>query len=178
MEIGERLPSAHNLQKLIKVLLDEEIWLAGLEKEEAKKLWETVGYFHDQRSGHARLYPVFDEKWFEGVLATTGLSRCELLPDIPARQQERMTGRTPTNIQARSFGLIGRRQEIKGISEVLANAQLVTLMGPGGCGKTRLAYQIAAELLPGYADGVWLVELASVQESDEMGPIRGYWLLY
>jgi predicted ATPase len=49
-----------------------------------------------------------------------------------------------------------------------APGRLVTLTGPGGCGKTQLALHVAAELLPYFPDGVWLVDLAAVRESQLM----------
>ncbi len=48
----------------------------------------------------------------------------------------------------------------------MESARLVTLTGAGGCGKTRLALQVAAELLDGSGDGVWLVELAAAADED------------
>ena len=59
---------------------------------------------------------------------------------------------------------MGREQEIAEARRLLAATHLLTLTGPGGTGKTRLALQIAADVLPDYPDGVWLVELAPLAD--------------
>ncbi len=61
-------------------------------------------------------------------------------------------------IQLTSF--IGRERELAESKQLLASTRLLTLIGPGGTGKTRLALQIAQEMLPAFDNGVWLVELA------------------
>ena len=61
---------------------------------------------------------------------------------------------------------IGREAEIIEIKQLLAETRLLTLTGTGGSGKTRLALQVAADLLAEYPDGVWLVELASASDAD------------
>src|SRR5262249_21197135 len=63
-------------------------------------------------------------------------------------------------IQLTSF--IGREREIVEVKRLLGAARLVTLIGAGGAGKTRLALQLAAEILEGYPDGVWLAEFAPI----------------
>lgn len=65
-------------------------------------------------------------------------------------------------IQLTSF--IGREREMAEAKERLAAARLLTLIGSGGTGKTRLALQLGAELLPSFADGVWLVEMAALTD--------------
>ncbi|GHO88859.1 adenylate/guanylate cyclase domain-containing protein [Dictyobacter formicarum] len=72
-------------------------------------------------------------------------------------------------IQLTSF--IGRKQELKEIVRLLEspNPRLLTLVGPGGTGKTRLSLQAAAEVLPDFQDGVWLVELAPITD-DQLLP--------
>ena len=55
---------------------------------------------------------------------------------------------------------IGRESELAEITRLLKETRLVTLIGPGGTGKTRLSMQAAAEVLDDFPDGVWLVELA------------------
>ena len=52
------------------------------------------------------------------------------------------------------------------VRALVESARLVTLTGAGGAGKTRLGLQVAAELLDGSGDGVWLVELAAVTDQD------------
>lgn len=59
---------------------------------------------------------------------------------------------------------IGRRREITEVTHLLASVRLVTLTGPGGSGKTRLALQIATSLSPGFEDGVWFVALAPLRD--------------
>ncbi len=63
-------------------------------------------------------------------------------------------------IQLTSF--IGREEEIADAIGLLDSTHLLTLIGPGGTGKTRLSIQVANEVLKQYPDGVWLVELASI----------------
>ncbi len=68
--------------------------------------------------------------------------------------------------------LIGRDKEIADICELLKDpgVRLVTLLGTGGIGKTRLSYQIAREMQPYFADGVCLVPMATVNEPDLVVP--------
>jgi predicted ATPase/class 3 adenylate cyclase len=68
----------------------------------------------------------------------------------------------PQNLPAQLTRFIGRDEEIARIGDLLAGHRLVTLTGPGGTGKTRLALQVAAEALPGFRDGVFFVDLSAV----------------
>jgi len=68
------------------------------------------------------------------------------------------------NLPAELSSFVGRLREKAEVHQLLESGRLVTLTGPGGCGKTRLALQVAAGLLDEYSDGVWLVELASLSE--------------
>ncbi|WP_460332990.1 BTAD domain-containing putative transcriptional regulator [Actinoallomurus acanthiterrae] len=69
--------------------------------------------------------------------------------------------RPRTNLPAPLSDLIGRAEAVAETRALLETARLVTLTGPGGVGKTRLALEVAAGLAAAYADGVWLVELAA-----------------
>ncbi len=68
----------------------------------------------------------------------------------------------PGNLAAQATSFVGRDVEVKELAELVRAHRLVTLTGVGGVGKTRLAVQVAAELIPEFGDGVWLVELAPV----------------
>jgi hypothetical protein len=70
------------------------------------------------------------------------------------------------NLPAQLSSFIGRDEEVAELRALVESSRLVTLTGAGGCGKTRLGLQVAAGLLDGCGDGVWLVELAAV--SDEV----------
>ena len=73
-------------------------------------------------------------------------------------------GGRPTSLPVQSTSFVGREQEIDEVKRLLASARLLTLTGAGGCGKTRLALRVAAEVSSLYPDGVWLVELAALTE--------------
>ena len=69
------------------------------------------------------------------------------------------------NLPLQLTSFVGREKEIVEVKRLLLGDRFVTLTGPGGTGKTRLALQVAAELLELFPDGVWLVELASLSDS-------------
>ncbi|MGH2349054.1 MAG: tetratricopeptide repeat protein [bacterium] len=70
----------------------------------------------------------------------------------------------PNNLPIQLTSFIGRVREIADVGRLFSTTRLLTLTGPGGCGKTRLALQAAAELVDEFADGVWLVELAALTD--------------
>jgi predicted ATPase/DNA-binding CsgD family transcriptional regulator len=74
------------------------------------------------------------------------------------------TSRRSGNLPADATTFVGRRRELAEVKRKLTTARLVSLVGPGGVGKTRLGIRIAADLARGFADGAWLVELAEVRD--------------
>jgi non-specific serine/threonine protein kinase len=67
---------------------------------------------------------------------------------------------TPHNLPSPLTSFVGREKALIEIKEFLDTHRLLTLTGAGGCGKSRLALELAYDLIPDYPDGVWLVELA------------------
>jgi non-specific serine/threonine protein kinase len=72
----------------------------------------------------------------------------------------------PHNLPAPLTSFIGRGREIVELKRLLTTTRLLTLTGAGGCGKTRLALRVAAELGPEFDDGVCLIELAPLTDPD------------
>jgi predicted ATPase/class 3 adenylate cyclase len=72
---------------------------------------------------------------------------------------------TPNNLPQQVTSFIGRERELAEIAKSLGNTRLLTLLGVGGIGKTRLSLQVAAEMLDAFPDGVWFVELAPLADS-------------
>jgi len=87
-------------------------------------------------------------------------------PDSREHPPLRSLDHLPTNLPPQRTSLIGREREIEEVRERLRTASLVTLTGSAGCGKTRLAIQVAAEAIDDHAAGAWLVELAPVVDAD------------
>src|SRR5436190_6592471 len=72
--------------------------------------------------------------------------------------------RPSNNLPLQLTSFIGREREIATVKAQLTRSRLVTLTGAGGSGKTRLAIQVAADLLESIAGGVWFVDLAPLSE--------------
>jgi predicted ATPase/DNA-binding SARP family transcriptional activator len=86
-------------------------------------------------------------------------------PELVALHQSILTQELPharSNLPAQLTELIGRAEAVADVGSCLASSRLVTLTGPGGVGKTRLALAAAAEVAERFPDGVVLVELAAV----------------
>jgi predicted ATPase/class 3 adenylate cyclase len=72
----------------------------------------------------------------------------------------------PNNLPAQLTRLIGRDAEAEEVEALVAKHRIVTLTGSGGIGKTRLALQVAADLLDRYPDGVWFADLAPITDPE------------
>ncbi|USC50140.1 winged helix-turn-helix domain-containing protein [Streptomyces filamentosus] len=72
----------------------------------------------------------------------------------------------PGNLRARLTSFVGRDTDMAALREDLGRARLVTLLGPGGAGKTRLSQETAEAAAEAWPDGVWLAELAPVDDPD------------
>src|SRR6266480_162464 len=70
------------------------------------------------------------------------------------------------NIPAEATSFVGRRRELAEVRTKLTEARLVSLVGPGGVGKTRLAIRAATDLGRGFRDGAWLAELAEITDPE------------
>ena len=76
----------------------------------------------------------------------------------------------PNNLPVQLTSFIGREKEMTEVKRLLGTTHLLTLTGTGGTGKTRLSMQVAADLLDQFPDGVWLIELATIEDADQVAP--------
>lgn len=84
-----------------------------------------------------------------------------LSAEFPALNTRRLTR---TNLRPSLTNFVGRRDEVRAISDLVATRRLVTITGPGGMGKTRISQEIGRELAARFPDGVWMVDLSVVTD--------------
>jgi predicted ATPase/class 3 adenylate cyclase len=89
-----------------------------------------------------------------------------IVPDLPQNFPAIKSLETqPNHLPAQLTSFIGREKEIKAADALLANTRMLTFVGPGGTGKTRLSLQLAEEQLTEFKDGTWFIELAPIMDS-------------
>jgi predicted ATPase/class 3 adenylate cyclase len=84
-----------------------------------------------------------------------------LRADFPAL---RSLEATPNNLPHQLTSFVGRKREIVEVRGLLGKTRLLTLLGIGGLGKTRLSLQVAADLMDEFPDGVWFIDLAPLRD--------------
>ncbi|HEY5982020.1 MAG TPA: tetratricopeptide repeat protein [Anaerolineales bacterium] len=88
-----------------------------------------------------------------------------ITPDLPQQFPPLSSlNAIPSNLPPQLTSFVGREKEIADVRELLQTRRLVSLTGSGGTGKTRLALQVAVEVMDSFRDGVWFVELAPLSE--------------
>jgi predicted ATPase/class 3 adenylate cyclase len=94
------------------------------------------------------------------------------VPDLPTTFPPLRAGRTVVgNLEERSTTFVGREHQVDEVRALVEAARLVTLTGPGGSGKTSLAVEVARSIQPSFADGAWLVPLATIESPDDVLPL-------
>ena len=88
-------------------------------------------------------------------------------PDLAAVEGGvRSLAAVPNNLPTPVSSFVGRVNERAELGELLASHRLVTVTGPGGCGKTRLTLEVAADAAADRPEGIWLVELSGVNDPE------------
>ena len=133
-----------------------------------ERLWEhlmTARYRLGRHTEALRAYQQVSEHLAEiGVEPGETLRRLEERILIHDRSLNRAKHNLPTELDS----FVGRETEIHDITRLLADNRLVSLTGPGGSGKTRLAIHTARQVLDQYPDGIWYVELAPLSDPDQV----------
>ena len=108
------------------------------------------------------IWASFDCAILQGAERVYQVVHPQLRADFPAL---RALQATPNNLPQQLTSFVGRKRELAEIAKSLANNRLLTLLGVGGIGKTRLSLQVAGEMLDTFPDGVWFVELAPLTDA-------------
>ena len=135
----------------------------------------------DDRAGQRDLAPrqyeqcvavMRDELEIDPSPETTRIAAALLDPELPSRSVRRGDSRRWRAVPAPTTRLIGREEELDRLHDLIGEREtrLLTLIGPGGVGKTRLAIETAIQLEADFADGVCFVPLAGVRESELVAP--------
>lgn len=162
-ENGDRLPSVGSLKRLIQVFLEEGLFLEGAQRKEAEELWLAVKRFSEVRSATKREFPDFDVTWFETVASFEGSAQEGRVATQAVSLARQSQLPKPPSL------FIGRNQSMADLKEQLKFHSLVSIVGPGGIGKTSLAVRVASTLAETYPDGIWMFEFGAVKDHHFLG---------
>jgi non-specific serine/threonine protein kinase len=133
---------------------------------EAVAVQERLGisqstYYREHQRGLGALTNLLHEQWRVAEVEQGGTLPCSAHADGHEGTSKR---EVPHNLPLQLTSFVGRERDLDELRQTLASARLLTLTGTGGCGKTRLALHMAADMLDSFPDGVWLVELAPLAD--------------
>jgi predicted ATPase/class 3 adenylate cyclase len=134
---GGQVVISETVESLVRGALPAETGLIDLGEHRLRDLSSAIGVFQVTHPGLARDFP-------------------------PLRSLDVLPGNLPVQMTV----FVGRERERERVADELSDARVVTLTGVGGVGKTRLALEVAADLVPEYRAGAWFVELAGVRDPD------------
>jgi DNA-binding XRE family transcriptional regulator len=163
-EAGTKYPNATHLKRFIALAAIHQAFQAGHEADDIRALWKAA---HQKE--------ILNEEWLSQV--TGSRPDVERMPATdravaaPIRAEQKLASNLP--FQPTTF--VGRSSELAAIARLLANpaCRLLTLHGPGGIGKTRLALAVAARETSAFPDGVAFVALASISLPSQIASAIG-----
>jgi predicted ATPase len=135
-------------------------YVEGLSAQEvqAKLAISRTHYYREQAAAVEAVVSILAARWRVGETQVSGIaSQRRDAPQSPVEPRH--------NLPAQLTSFVGREREMAEVRRLLGQTRFLTLTGTGGCGKTRLALQVAADVLDAYPDGVWLVEFAPLAET-------------
>jgi predicted ATPase/transcriptional regulator with XRE-family HTH domain len=155
-EAGEKYPSNERLQGFIALALERHAFPPEDEAEAIRKLWKDA---------HQKM--LLDETWLD-----TLLQQQKTIAPHPVTDETQPTNehKVVNNLPFQPTSFTGRSKELKHIAGIFkgSDCRLLTLTGPGGVGKTRLALEVAGRLAETFRDGVAFVALASLATPNQI----------
>src|SRR5262249_22404237 len=118
-----------------------------------------------ERIIHKSLAKAPDERYQNAKALLLDLKNLSLDLEVQARLKRAVReAHSQHNLPIQLTSFVGRESEIRRLKQIVADSRLVTVIGAGGCGKTRLALETAVQLQPSFPDGVWFIDLAAVTD--------------
>lgn len=157
-ESGGKYPKFNHLQAFIALAVQHHAFSTGHEAEEIRALW---------KASHQKV--LLDERWLVELFdqTTANPTPAETVDEPPQPNSPRLVF---NNLPFQPTPFIGRADELNEIATLLHDpaCRLLTLLGTGGIGKTRLAIELASRQAAAYADGVVFVGLASISDAHQL----------
>ncbi len=146
-------PAVNRVARLLAIGHGGQVLLSGVTSDLVAGALPAQASLRDL--GQHRLRDLTRPEWVYQLLA----------PGLPAEFPPlRSLDALPNNLPRQVTSFVGREADVTEIKALLAQTQLITIVGTGGVGKTRTAVQVAADMLDGAGDGVWIVELAPLSD--------------